>query len=137
MSASPTRPLVLLSNDDGHASEGIRAWYEALAPLCDVVVVAPEHEQSASSHALSLRKPLRLRRIDERHFALDGTPADCVYLALHGGDRILPRWPDLVLSGVNLGLNLGQDAFYSGTIVGSSRVDLQACKLEYSIVSPK
>jgi 5'-nucleotidase len=119
MSAPPERPLVLLSNDDGHSSEGIRAWYEALLPDFDVFVVAPEHEQSASSHALSLRKPLRLRRVDERRFALDGTPADCVYLALYGGTRVLPRRPNLVLSGINLGLNLGQDAFYSGTIAAA------------------
>jgi 5'-nucleotidase len=125
MTAPPARPLVLLSNDDGHASPGIHAWREALAVHCDVFIVAPENEQSASSHALSLRRPLRLRWIAENHFALDGTPADCVYLALHGGTRILPRWPDLVLSGINLGLNLGQDAFYSGTIAAAREAALR------------
>jgi 5'-nucleotidase len=125
MSAPPRRPLVLLSNDDGYASPGIQAWYGALRPQCDVVIVAPEHEQSASSHALSLRRPLRLRRIDETRFALDGTPADCVYLALHGGTRVLPGRPDLVLSGINLGLNLGQDAFYSGTIAAAREAALR------------
>src|SRR5580692_2778227 len=125
MSAPPARPLVLLSNDDGHASVGIRAWREALAVDCDVVSVAPEHEQSASSHALSLRRPLRLRRIDEGRFALDGTPADCVYLALHGDNRLLPRRPDLVVSGINLGLNLGQDAFYSGTVAAAREAALR------------
>jgi 5'-nucleotidase len=119
------RPLVLLSNDDGHASRGIQALFEALGARCDVVLVAPEHEQSASSHALSLRKPLRLRKIEENRFALDGTPADCVYVALHGGPKILPRRPDLVLSGVNLGLNLGQDAFYSGTIAAAREAALR------------
>src|SRR5580692_5218954 len=89
-----SRPLVLISNDDGHASVGIQAWYEALAADCDVVLVAPEHEQSASSHALSLRRPLRLRTIQPSLHAVDGTPADCVYVALHAGQRILPRWPD-------------------------------------------
>jgi len=121
----PPRPLVLLSNDDGHDSPGLHAAREALAGACDVVSVAPEHEQSASSHALSLRRPLRLRPIEDGRFALDGTPADCVYVALHGGTRVLPRWPDLVVSGINLGLNLGQDAFYSGTIAAAREAALR------------
>src|SRR5271169_1686980 len=104
------RPLVLLSNDDGHGSPGIRAARLGLAQFADVVVVAPENEQSASSHALSLHRPLRLRLVEESAFALDGTPADCVYVALHAGARILPRRPDLVVSGINHGMNLGQDA---------------------------
>jgi 5'-nucleotidase len=115
----------LLSNDDGHASPGLLAARDALAAACDVVTVAPEHEQSASSHSLSLRRPLRLRPLDEGRFALDGTPADCVYVALHGGTRILPRWPDLVVSGINMGLNLGQDAFYSGTIAAAREAALR------------
>jgi 5'-nucleotidase len=123
------RPLVLLSNDDGYASPGLLAAREALAQAFDVVTVAPEHEQSASSHALSLRRPLRLRAIEEgeenRRFALDGTPADCVYVALYGGTRVLPRWPDLVVSGINMGLNLGQDAFYSGTIAAAREAALR------------
>jgi 5'-nucleotidase len=125
MSQPTARPLVLLSNDDGHASRGLAAWREALSRVADVVSLAPEHEQSASSHALSLRRPLRLRRIEENRFALDGTPADCVYVALHGGERILPRSPDLVVSGINLGLNLGQDAFYSGTIAAAREAALR------------
>jgi 5'-nucleotidase len=84
-----------------------------------VVTLAPEFEQSASSHALSLRRPLRLTQISAGVFALDGTPADCVYVALHAGTRVLPRWPDLVVSGINHGMNLGQDAFYSGTIAAA------------------
>jgi 5'-nucleotidase len=118
----------LLSNDDGHTSPGLLAARDALAEACDVVTVAPEHEQSASSHSLSLRRPLRLRPLDPLHegrFALDGTPADCVYVALHGGTRILPRRPDLVVSGINLGLNLGQDAFYSGTIAAAREAALR------------
>lgn len=114
------RPLILLSNDDGHASPGIRAFRDALAQWADVVLVAPENEQSASSHALSLHRPLRARQVEPGIFAVDGTPADCVYTALHGEGRFLPGWPDLVCSGVNRGLNLGQDAFYSGTI-GAAR----------------
>src|SRR6516162_2610046 len=113
------RPLVLLSNDDGYASPGIRAMRDALSTAADVVVLAPETEQSASSHALSLHRPLRLRPVEPGLFALDGTPADCVYVALHAGTRVLPRRPDLVVSGINHGMNLGQDAFYSGTIAAA------------------
>jgi 5'-nucleotidase len=116
----PERTLVLLSNDDGYASPGIRAMRMALtARGAQVVVLAPESEQSASSHSLSLHRPLRLRAVEEGIFALDGTPADCVYVALHAGTRILPRRPDLVVSGINHGMNLGQDAFYSGTIAAA------------------
>ena len=113
------RPLVLLSNDDGYASPGIRAMRDALTPTADVVVLAPENEQSASSHSLSLHRALRLRAVEPGIFALDGTPADCVYVALHAGERVLPRWPDLIVSGINHGMNLGQDAFYSGTIAAA------------------
>src|SRR5690606_10396108 len=72
-----------------------------------------------SSHALSLHRPLRARAVEESIFAIDGTPADCVYAALHAATRFLPRWPDVVCSGINRGLNLGQDAFYSGTIAAA------------------
>jgi 5'-nucleotidase len=120
-----SRPLALLSNDDGFHSPGLLALRDALAVDWDVVVVAPEVEQSASSHALSLRDPLRLRLVSEGVFALSGTPADCVYVALHGGTRVLPRRPDLVVSGINLGLNLGQDAFYSGTIAAAREAALR------------
>jgi 5'-nucleotidase len=114
------RPLVLLSNDDGYGSGGIRAMHAALIEAgADVVVLAPETEQSASSHALSLHRALRLRRVDTDVFALDGTPADCVYVALHAGTRVLPRRPDVVVSGINHGMNLGQDVFYSGTVAAA------------------
>lgn len=113
-------PLVLLANDDGYTSPGIRAMRAALAAAgAEVVLLAPEVEQSASSHALSLHRPMRLREIEAGVFALDGTPADCVYVALHAGTRVLPRRPDLVVSGVNRGMNLGQDVFYSGTIAAA------------------
>lgn len=110
---------MLLSNDDGYASRGIRALFDALGSWADVIMVAPENEQSASSHSLSLHRPLRAREVDKRIFAIDGTPADCVYVALHAGTRFLPRWPDIVCSGINRGLNLGQDAFYSGTVAAA------------------
>jgi len=114
------RPLVLLSNDDGHTSAGIRKMRESLlAAGAQVIVLAPENEQSAASHALSLRRPLRLTAVSPDVFALDGTPADCVYVALHAGQRILPRRPDLIVSGINHGMNLGQDAFYSGTVAAA------------------
>ena len=90
-----------------------------LSEAADVVLVAPENEQSASSHSLSLHRPLRLRTVEPAVFALDGTPADCVYVALYAGTRVLPRRPDLIVSGINHGMNLGQDAFYSGTIAAA------------------
>jgi 5'-nucleotidase len=90
-----------------------------LASGAEVVVLAPEAEQSASSHALSLHRPMRLREVEGGVFALDGTPADCVYVALYAGKRVLPRRPDLVVSGINRGMNLGQDAFYSGTVAAA------------------
>jgi 5'-nucleotidase len=113
------RPLVLLSNDDGHASRGLRTLRDELATWADVIVVAPETEQSATSHSLSLHRPLRAREVEAGIFAIDGTPADCVYVALHAETRFLPRWPDMVCSGINRGLNLGQDAFYSGTVAAA------------------
>ncbi|MGH7269186.1 MAG: 5'/3'-nucleotidase SurE [Polyangiaceae bacterium] len=113
-------PLILLSNDDGYASPGIRAMRAVLVKGgADVVVLAPEIEQSASSHSLSLHRPMRLRIVEPDVFALDGTPADCVYVALYAGTRVLARKPDLVVSGINHGMNLGQDAFYSGTIAAA------------------
>ncbi len=83
------------------------------------MIVAPETEQSASSHSLSLHRPLRSREAEPGIFAIDGTPADCVYAALHGGTRYLPRKPDVVISGLNHGLNMGQDVFYSGTVAAA------------------
>jgi 5'-nucleotidase len=112
-------PLALLSNDDGIASIGLAAMRDALRQRFDVIVIAPETEQSAASHALSLHRPLRLRKVDEGAFALDGTPADCVYVALHGASRVVARRPDVVVSGINRGLNLGQDVFYSGTVAAA------------------
>jgi 5'-nucleotidase len=119
MPVRPTRPLVLLSNDDGYRSPGIRALRDSLATALDVVVCAPETEQSATSHSLTLSRPLRLYDRGEAIFSLDGTPADCVYVALHSGTKILPRRPDLVVSGLNHGLNLGTDVFYSGTVAAA------------------
>jgi 5'-nucleotidase len=113
------RPLVLLSNDDGYAAEGLRALAKALAPRARVIVCAPESNQSATSHSLSLHRVLRLKQVEEDVFCVDGTPADCVYVALHSEGRVVPRKPDLVVSGMNHGLNLGFDVFYSGTVAAA------------------
>jgi 5'-nucleotidase len=113
------RPLFLLANDDGFRAQGLNALRAALLPDADVVVCAPDSEQSASSHSLSLHRPLRLSSHGDGVFSIDGTPADCVYTAFFAGTRILPRRPDLVLSGLNHGANLGDDVFYSGTVAAA------------------
>jgi 5'-nucleotidase len=113
-----TRPLVLVSNDDGYRALGIRSIAEALSREFDVVVCAPDNEQSASSHSLSLNRPLRVIEHEKGIFSVDGTPADSVYVALYS-EAVLPRAPDLVVSGINHGLNLGQDVFYSGTVAAA------------------
>ncbi|MBI4957480.1 MAG: 5'/3'-nucleotidase SurE [Myxococcales bacterium] len=113
------RPLILLSNDDGWNAHGLRVLALELERFADVVVCAPERDQSATSHALTLTTPLRLRRVSERVFALDGTPADCVYVALHSGTKILPGSPTAVVSGMNHGPNLGVDVMYSGTVAAA------------------
>ena len=114
------RPLVLLSNDDGYAAAGLLAMREALSAFADVVVCAPEFNQSATSHALSIHRSLRLRKVEDDVFCLDGTPADCVYVALNAAEkRILPRRPDICVSGMNHGMNLGIDVFYSGTVAAA------------------
>src|SRR6478736_4364222 len=100
------RPLVLLANDDGYRAEGVRTLARALREWADVITCAPDVEQSASSHSLSLHRPLRIRRHADDVFAVDGTPADSVYVGLYAAD-ILPRRPDLIVSGMNHGLNLG------------------------------
>jgi 5'-nucleotidase len=106
-------PLILVSNDDGIHSEGIIALAEALGPLGEVVVAAPDRERSAVSHSLTLHRPLRVEELGPRRFAVDGTPTDCVNLAVNG---ILGRRPVLVVSGINKGANLGDDVTYSGTV---------------------
>lgn len=104
---------ILLSNDDGVASEGLKALQEKLASLDEVWVVAPDRDQSAVSHSLTLQRPLRIEQLGPRTFAVDGTPTDCVNLAING---ILRERPLLVISGINRGANLGDDITYSGTV---------------------
>jgi 5'-nucleotidase len=105
--------MILVCNDDGVRSEGIQSLARALEPLGDVFVVAPDREQSAAGHSLTLHRPLRVEQIAARQFAIDGTPTDCVNLAVSG---ILPARPGLVVSGINKGANLGDDITYSGTV---------------------
>lgn len=113
MKASGAGKLILVSNDDGIRSEGILALAKALKALGDVYVVAPDRERSAASHSLTLHRPLRVERVAERMYAVDGTPTDCVTLAI---GAVLPRKPDMVVSGINKGENLGEDTLYSGTV---------------------
>lgn len=114
----PNKPSILITNDDGYHSEGIEALEFALREIGDVYVVAPASEQSGASHSLTLARPLRIRQIDERHWTVDGTPTDCVTLALN---KILPQEarPQICVSGINHGANLGDDATYSGTVAGA------------------
>jgi 5'-nucleotidase len=112
------RPILLLTNDDGVHARGLRTLREALGQLGRVVVVAPTTEQSATSHAITIDRPLRHTEHASDLHSIDGTPADCIYLALFE-QRFLPRRPDLVVSGINHGSNLGTSVFYSGTVAGA------------------
>src|SRR3982751_4270375 len=109
---------ILLTNDDGIHSEGLQALERTLREVGDVFVIAPAAEMSGASHSLTLSRPLRIRQIDKRHWTVDGTPTDCVTLALH---KILSEdeLPHLCVSGINHGGNLGDDATYSGTVAGA------------------
>jgi len=105
--------IILLSNDDGIQSEGLMALADALRSVADIYTVAPDRAQSSMSHALTLHRPLRVNELGPRRLSVDGTPVDCVKLALTG---LLPVRPDLVISGINKGPNLGDDIIYSGTV---------------------
>jgi 5'-nucleotidase len=109
---------ILVTNDDGIHSDGLIKLEEALKQIGDVYVVAPAAEMSGASHSLTLARPLRIRQLDNRHWAIDGTPTDCVTLALN---KILTdqERPDICVSGINHGGNLGDDATYSGTVAGA------------------
>jgi 5'-nucleotidase len=107
---------ILVTNDDGYRSEGIAALVKALRAVGEVTTVAPVQEASAIGHALTLRRPLRLEAIDDRVFAVDGTPTDCVNIAV---TQVFKTLPDLVVSGINKGWNLGDDVTYSGTVAGA------------------
>ena len=107
---------ILVTNDDGVHSDGIHVLARALSRLGDVIVVAPHIEASAIGHALTLRRPLRMEKLREGVYEVDGTPTDCVNVAI---TQLYPTPPDLVVSGINKGYNLGDDVTYSGTVSGA------------------
>ncbi len=105
---------ILLSNDDGITSPGIAALEKSLSCLGEIIIVAPDRDQSASSHALSIHRPLRVEKIAPNRYSVDGTPTDCINLAVNG--LINGKRPNLVVSGINKGANVGDDVTYSGTV---------------------
>ncbi len=113
--------LILLTNDDGIRAPGLRTLERHLAQRHEVWVVAPETEMSGASHSITLHRPVTLKAYGPRRFSLTGTPADCVLVALHG---VLPRPPQVVISGINHGYNVGEDVFYSGTVAGAREAAL-------------
>jgi 5'-nucleotidase len=108
---------ILVTNDDGIHAEGLRVLADAVRPLGHITIVAPDREQSATSHSLTLHRPLRIRSLADGILTVDGTPTDCVLLGVHG---FLKRKPDLIVSGINHGPNMGNDVFYSGTVAAAS-----------------
>ena len=131
------RPRILITNDDGIHSEGIGALEAAMNEIGEVYVVAPASEMSGASHSLTLERPLRIRQIDDRHWTVDGTPTDCVTLALNriliDGDR-----PHICVSGINHGANLGDDATYSGTVAGAMEATILGVPgLAFSLVATR
>src|SRR4051794_22154140 len=113
---------ILITNDDGIHSPGLEALAAALSNVGQVTVVAPDRERSAASHGITLSEPVTYHQIGERRFAVQGTPADCVIIALM---QVMPRPPSLVVSGVNRGLNLGHDILFSGTVAAATEAVLQ------------
>lgn len=108
---------ILISNDDGYLAPGIIALADALAPIADIVVVAPDSNRSGSSNSLTLDRPLSVYRASNDFYFVNGTPSDCVHIALTG---ILDARPDLVVSGINNGQNMGDDTLYSGTVAAAT-----------------
>src|SRR5881392_2463435 len=143
---------LLLTNDDGILAHGLECLEQAAEPLGEVVVVAPDREQSATSHSLTLHHPIRPLRRGDRRWQVDGTPTDCVMLAV---EALMPQRPDYVLSGINHGQNMGEDVLYSGTVAaameglalgipsiaisfagGDLRADLSQLKNQISVLTP-
>lgn len=117
---------ILLTNDDGIHAEGLAVLERIARTLSDDVwIVAPETDQSGLAHSLTLSEPLRLRKVSDKHFALRGTPTDCVIMGIR---EVLPEKPDIVLSGVNAGANMADDVTYSGTIAGAIEGTLQGVR---------
>jgi 5'-nucleotidase len=107
---------ILLSNDDGYFAPGLAVLAETLSPLAEITVVAPERDRSGASNSLTLDRPLMLRRSHNGFYYVNGTPTDCVHLAVTG---MLPELPDMVISGINHGANMGDDTIYSGTVAAA------------------
>ncbi len=108
---------ILISNDDGYLAPGINALADQLSAIADIVVVAPDSNRSGSSNSLTLDRPLRVMKSDKGYFSINGTPSDCVHIALTG---MLDERPDLVVSGINQGQNMGDDTLYSGTVAAAT-----------------
>lgn len=108
------KKTILVTNDDGIRSEGLLTLARSLKDLGEVIIVAPDREQSASGHSLTLHRPLRMEKVSKNKYFVDGTPTDCVTLAVHG--LLKDRKIDLVMSGINKGQNMGEDITYSGTV---------------------
>jgi len=108
---------ILLSNDDGYFAPGLAALHQALSPLAELVVVAPERDKSGASNSLTLDRPLNIRRAPNGFFFVNGTPTDCVHMAVTG---MLDFVPDMVVSGINSGSNMGDDTIYSGTVAAAT-----------------
>jgi 5'-nucleotidase len=119
--SSARNKRLLLTNDDGIHAPGLKALEDALVTLGEVMVVAPEREMSGASQSLTLHSPLRIEQYDQRHFSVSGTPADAVILAFN---RLLPEPPDLVVSGINPGGNMGENVVYSGTVAAAMEATL-------------
>ncbi|MGC4113292.1 MAG: 5'/3'-nucleotidase SurE [Myxococcales bacterium] len=129
---------ILLTNDDGIHAEGLQALHDALAPLHEVWVVAPDREQSAASHAITLARPLRIKERKPRWFEVDGTPTDCVYIALN--HVLKDQRPAVTCSGINDGPNVGNDVLYSGTVaaaVESAMIGVPGIALSHAGRSPR
>ncbi len=109
-------PVILVTNDDCGSSSGIMTLSKALRPVGEVYLIAPEREQSAVGHALTLHRPLKFEKINDSTYFINGTPTDCVIL---GVNRLLPQKPDLIVSGINNGGNMGDDITYSGTVAAA------------------
>jgi 5'-nucleotidase len=112
-----SKPYILLTNDDGIQAGGLRALAAVMQDFAKISIVAPSREQSGAAQSLTLRQPIICHEVAEGEWAVDGTPADCVIVALH---KLLPEKPDMVISGINFGANLGENVYYSGT-VGAAR----------------
>ncbi len=108
---------ILLSNDDGYQAPGLRALHEAISDIAEVVVVAPDRDRSGASNSLTLELPIRAREAENGFLSVEGTPTDCVHLAITG---LLQSEPDMVVSGVNAGANMGDDVIYSGTVAAAT-----------------